>query len=53
MKQISQVLEVPESLIYVMGMEKDDVPENKQVLYNKLIPVIKGMVMHFATQDEV
>ncbi len=53
MKKISEALGVPESLIYVMGMEKGDVPENKRVLYDQLFPVIVSLVMKVASPDPV
>ena len=52
LKNISSALEVPESLIYVMGIEKADVPENKQMLYDKLFPVIKSLVLQVASSEE-
>jgi len=51
MQKLSDVLGVPESLIYAMGIEKDDVPEEKKVLYDNLFPVIKSLVMQIATKD--
>jgi transcriptional regulator with XRE-family HTH domain len=42
--QLSNALGVPESLIYVLGMEKEDVPKQKQVLYDQLFPVIQELV---------
>jgi transcriptional regulator with XRE-family HTH domain len=48
LKKISTALEVPESLIYVMGLEKDDVPEEKALLYDKLFPVIQDLVKQIA-----
>lgn len=53
LKKISQALEIPESLIYVMGLEKSDVPSSKQILYEKLFPVIKGLVIQIATDDDI
>lgn len=52
LKKISQALGVPESLIYVMGMEKEDVPENKRTLYDQLFPVIVSLVMKVASADD-
>ena len=51
MKQISQALEVPESLIYIQGLERDDIPENKKELYDHLFPVIRQMVTQIAKAD--
>lgn len=51
LKRLSKVLEVPESLIYAMSMEKTDVPEQKRVLYDSLFPVIKDLIMQIATKE--
>ena len=48
LKHLSTALKVPESLIYVMGIEKSDVPPGKQELYEKLFPVIQTMIMQIA-----
>ena len=53
LKRISQALEIPESLIYVMGIEKEDVASDKQPLYEKLFPVIKSLVKQLAVESEV
>ena len=50
LKSLSAALEVPESLIYVMGIEKADVPTHKQDLYEKLFPVIQTMVFQIACE---
>ena len=51
LQKLSHALKVPESLIYVMGIEKDDVPEEKKLLYDSLFPVIKSLVMEIAVKD--
>lgn len=48
LRKISAAMGVPESLIYVMGMEKGDVPEEKALLYDKLFPVIQELVRQIA-----
>jgi transcriptional regulator with XRE-family HTH domain len=48
LKQISQGLQVPESLIYAQSIEREDVPESKQALYDQLFPVIQQMVVQIA-----
>jgi XRE family transcriptional regulator, regulator of sulfur utilization len=50
LQRLSEALEVPESLIYVMGMEKDDVPAAKKELYDALFPVIKDLVFKIASK---
>ena len=51
LKKLSAALKVPESLIYVMGMEKDDVPPEKALLYEKLFPVIQSLVSQIGSRD--
>jgi transcriptional regulator with XRE-family HTH domain len=51
LKKISDALKVPESLIYVMAMEKGDVPEEKRQLYDELYPVITSLVMKIVKMD--
>jgi transcriptional regulator with XRE-family HTH domain len=48
MKKLCVALNVPESLIYAMGMEKEDVPDEKKELYDSLFPVIKELVFKIA-----
>lgn len=45
LKNISSALGVSEALIYAISIEKDDVPENKQMLYNELFPIIQTLVL--------
>lgn len=45
LENLSKVLGVPPSMIYVMGMEKSDVPKEKQQLYEELFPVIQSLVL--------
>jgi len=52
LKKISCALGVPESLIYIMGLEKEDVSPEKQSLYDTLFPVIKSMVEKLAISEE-
>jgi transcriptional regulator with XRE-family HTH domain len=48
LKQLSLALQVPESLIYVQSLEREDVSENRQVLYDQLFPIIQLMVVQIA-----
>ncbi|MGN7720772.1 helix-turn-helix domain-containing protein [Chitinophaga sp. 22620] len=48
LKRISEVLEVPEGLIYSHAIEREDVPENKRELYDQLFPVIQNMIAQLA-----
>ena len=46
--KLSKALKVPESLIYVLGMERDEVAREKQELYDDLFPVIQSMISRIA-----
>lgn len=48
LKKICKALNIPESMVYVAALEKEDVPEDKKFLYDQLFPVIKNMVMQLA-----
>ncbi len=52
LKNLSKVLGVPESLIYAMAIEKEDVPPHKQVLYDELFPVIQSLIQRIASADK-
>lgn len=48
LKRLCAALHVPESLIYIYGMEKEDVPDSKKALYDQLFPVIQNMITKVA-----
>ncbi|MCG9900880.1 MAG: helix-turn-helix domain-containing protein [Hydrotalea sp.] len=41
---LCNALKVPESLIYVLGIEREDVPSEKKQLYDSLFPVIQDLI---------
>jgi len=43
--RLCTALNTPEPLVHLMTLEKKDVPVDKQILYDKLFPVIKGLIM--------
>lgn len=45
LEHICQVLEIPEQLIYLLSLEKEDIPDDKKDLYPKLFPVVKDMML--------
>jgi len=51
LKNLSSALNVSEALIYIMGMEKSDVADTKQSLYDELFPVIKSLVQKLAVPN--
>lgn len=44
LKNISESLKVPEALLYISGLEKEDVPEQNRELYDQLFPLIESMI---------
>jgi transcriptional regulator with XRE-family HTH domain len=45
LKKICSALDVPPSLIYLLGIEETDVPKNKVERYRLLFPVIKNLAL--------
>lgn len=42
--KICEVLEVPESLLYLYGLEENDIPERKKEIFNIMYPVLKEFI---------
>ena len=42
---ICRVLDVPPAIIYIIAMEKEDVPQSKRAVYNLVFPSIKGLAL--------
>lgn len=52
LKKICTTLDVPEALIYILGMEHADIPENKRDVYNMLYPSIMQMALRIISGDD-
>lgn len=50
-KKICEVLEVPESVIYILGMQDTDVPESKQNVYNLIFPSIRNLALQIVANE--
>lgn len=48
LKKLSSALKVPESLIYVLAIDREEVIKEKQALYDDLFPVIQAMIRQIA-----
>lgn len=48
LKNLSAALNVSEALIYIMGMDRSDVPASKHDLYDELFPIIQSLVTKLA-----
>ena len=44
-KSICEVFEIPEAILYVMGMENIDIPESRQAVYKQLYPAMKDFAI--------
>jgi len=51
LKKICTALDIPEGLIYILGMEQADVPASKKHLYDMLYPSIMQMALHIITGE--
>lgn len=44
-QRICEALEIPEAILYIMGMEESEVPESRKKIFNKLFPDIKDIAI--------
>ncbi len=44
LKKICKVLEVPETILYLYGIEESDIPKQKKKLYKLIYPNIQDMI---------
>lgn len=51
LKKICKVLDVPESILYLYGMEENDVPKHKKELYNLIYPNLEDMIKKLVSSD--
>lgn len=51
LESICRVLEVPPAIIYLMAMEKEDVPESKRAVYSLVFPSIKGLALQMIESE--
>ena len=52
-KRICEVLEVPESIIYILGMQDSDVPESKKGIYSLIFPSIQNLALQIVSDEHV
>ncbi len=50
-KKVCQVLDIPESVIYILGMQETDVPTSRKNVYNMLFPSIKSMALQIVGSE--
>lgn len=50
-KKVCEVLEVPESVIYILGMQETDVPVSRKGVYDMLFPSIRSMALQIVSTE--
>lgn len=45
LEKVCAALNIAESLLYIMAVDKTDVPKNKRILYRELFPIIKELIL--------
>ncbi|WP_276132662.1 helix-turn-helix domain-containing protein [Polluticoccus soli] len=50
-KKVCEVLEIPESVIYILGMQETDVPVSRKSVYDMLFPSIKSMALQIVSSE--
>jgi len=51
-RELVKALKTPEALIHLMTIEEQDIPPSKQILFEKLFPVIKELILQVTGKDE-
>ena len=52
-KKICQVLQIPEPLLYILGIENDDVPDNKKEIYKLLFPSVYKLALDILGTESI
>ncbi|MBS1772830.1 MAG: helix-turn-helix transcriptional regulator [Bacteroidetes bacterium] len=50
-KKVCEVLDVPESIIYILGMQDTDVPDSRKGVYDMLFPSIKSLALQIVSSE--
>lgn len=46
-KKICKVLNIPETILYIKGMDESDIDDNKKETFRELFPIIEVMINRF------
>ena len=52
LKKISEALQVPDSLLYILGMQDTDVPDSKKAIYGLIFPSIRSLALQMVTTGD-
>jgi transcriptional regulator with XRE-family HTH domain len=50
--KICNALDVPESIIYILGLQETDVSVSKKDTYNVVHPVMQGLILQLAQPED-
>jgi transcriptional regulator with XRE-family HTH domain len=50
-KKICDVLEVPESVIYILGLQETDVPDSRKDIYELIFPSIRNLALQIVSNE--
>ena len=50
-KKVCEVLDLPESIIYILGMQDTDVPDSRKEVYEMLFPSIKSLALQIVSDE--
>ncbi len=50
-KRICDVLQIPESLVYLLAIQYTDIPDHKREVYEMVFPSIKSLVLHIVDDE--
>ncbi len=50
-KKVCEVLDVPESVIYIIGMQDTDVPVSRKDVYDMIFPSIRNLALQIVSNE--
>jgi transcriptional regulator with XRE-family HTH domain len=53
LKKICTVLDIPESIIYIVALQDTDVPANKKNIYQLVYPSIKNLALQIVNDEHL
>ena len=51
--KVCHVLDIPESIIYIVAMQEGDVPESKRSVYELVYPSIKSLALQMVSAEHM
>jgi XRE family transcriptional regulator, regulator of sulfur utilization len=51
--KVCQVLDIPESVIYIVAMDEADVPQSKRSVYDLVYPSIKSLALQMVNAEHM